>query len=120
MKHDFKNLMIWQRSRALVKQIYEITAEFPTEERFGLAIQMRRSAVSIPSNIAEGCGRYSNKQLKHFLEIATGSACELETQLYLAIDLDFFIENDANPLISELTELRKMISGFSDSLTSDF
>jgi four helix bundle protein len=87
MKHNFKKLEIWIRSRNFVKEIYMVTQSFPKEEIFGLTCQLRRSAVAIPSNIAEGCGRSSNPQLVHFLDIAIGSSCETETQLYLSFDL---------------------------------
>lgn len=87
MKHHFKSLAIWERSRILVQHIYEVTKGFPDDEKFGLVSQMRRAAVSVPSNIAEGCGRKGNKELIQFLHISTGSLCELETQLYLSYDL---------------------------------
>lgn len=89
MKHSFKNLDIWKMSRNLVKTVYTLTAKLPAEEKFGLTLQIRKSAVSIPSNIAEGCGRDTNKNLASFLDIAIGSSCELETQLYLTNDLAF-------------------------------
>lgn len=84
-----KELKVWQKGIELVKSIYEITKSFPANEQFGLTSQMRRTAVSIPSNIAEGCGRNSNKELTHFLYIALGSAAELETQLIISHDLNF-------------------------------
>ena len=80
MRHNFKQLKIWQLGMNIAKAIYEISAKFPSEEKFGLISQIRRCAVSIPSNIAEGSGRGSDKELKHFLEIALGSVYELETQ----------------------------------------
>ena len=85
MRHNFKALEIWKRSRKLVKNTYLTTKTFPSEEKFGLVSQINRSAVSIPSNIAEGCGRGTDAQLVHFLDIAIGSNCELETQFYLEL-----------------------------------
>lgn len=95
MKHNFKNPEIWKRSRALVKVIYEETNNFPSEEKFGLTLQVRRATVSVASNIAEGCGRGTDKQLAQFLNISIGSLCELETQIYLANDLEF-IDNKSS------------------------
>ncbi len=87
MKMNYTDLDVWKSSRALVKEVYQISASFPKEELYGLTNQVRRSSVSIPSNIAEGLGRQSNKETIHFLFIARGSMYELETQLYLAFDL---------------------------------
>jgi len=93
MKHHFNNLNIWKLSRVIVKDIYITTRSFPNEEKFGLTSQMCRCAVSVPSNIAEGCGRGTDNQLSHFIDIAIGSLCELETQVYLAFDLDYIEES---------------------------
>ena len=87
--HDFKKLKVWTNSRRLVKDIYLLTRKFPSQEQFGLTQQIRRAAVSIPCNIAEGAGRDSNAEFARFLDISNGSACELETQMYLALDLGF-------------------------------
>lgn len=119
MKHNFKRLTIWQKAREFVKSIYEISQQFPKEEQYGLNAQIRRAAVSIPSNIAEGCGRSTNKQLVQFLGISTGSSCEVETQLYLAHDLEFIDEAELKEILLQSEELRKMIVGFSNRLTSD-
>lgn len=116
MKHNFYNLEIWKRSRALVKTIYEQTRQFPSEERFGLTSQIRRAAVSVPSNIAEGCGRGTDKQFAQFLDISIGSICELETQVYLAYDLSFIDIKQQEILIVEIMAVRKMIMGFKASL----
>ena len=99
MRHNFKNLEIWKRSRALVRVIYEQTNSFPAEEKFGLTLQIRRSAISVPSNIAEGCGRGTDKQLMQFLNISIGSLCELETQIYLTNDLQFIDNQISNDII---------------------
>lgn len=85
--HNFKQLHVWQEALALAKEVYVLTALFPSDEKFGLTSQIRRSAASIPSNIAEGAGRNSNKDFARFLSIALGSAFELETHLLLAKEL---------------------------------
>jgi len=116
MIRNFKTLLIWQRSRSLVKTIYEITSTFPTNEKYGLASQLQRASISIPSNIAEGCGRNSEKDLARFLDIAIGSNCEVETQIYLSLDLGFINEKDSEKIIEEITQIRKMIIGFKSTL----
>jgi len=100
----------------LVKMVYEQTGSFPAEEKFGLTSQIRRAAVSIPSNVAEGCGRGTDKQFAQFLDISIGSICELETQVYLAYDLNFINVKQQEMLIAEITAVRKMIIGFKNSL----
>ena len=116
MRHNFLNLQIWKRSRKLVKRIYQLTQTFPPEEKFGLTSQIRRCTVSVPSNIAEGCGRGTNPQLSHFLDIAIGSLCELETQIYLSKDLEFFSKKVFDELIEEITVIRKMTQSFKNNL----
>lgn len=115
--HDFKKLNVWQKSRQLVKDIYEVTQNFPKEEMYGLTSQIRRSAVSIPSNIAEGCGRETDKDTTHFMTIAMGSSFELETQVILAYDLGYI---DSKVIVTDLwnriDEVQKMIDGFRKSL----
>ena len=93
----------------LAKKVYQVTGNFPTEERFGLVNQMRRCAVSIPSNIAEGYGRGSDKELLRFLYVALGSSNELETQLILSLELSFMKEEDSRMLQGLNTEVNKMI-----------
>ena len=114
MKHNFKALDIWKRSRKLVKNVYLTTKTFPSEEKFSLVSQINRSAISIPSNIAEGCGRSTNPQLVHFLDIAIGSNCELETQFYLAFDIGYIPEQVLDKFIDEITQIRRMTIRFSD------
>lgn len=116
MRHNFLNLAIWKRSRFLVKEIYLISRNFPGEEKFGLTSQIRRAAVSVPSNISEGCGRGTNPQLNHFLDISIGSLCEIETQVYLSYDLGFISENELDNLVKEITEIRKMTKSFKRTL----
>ena len=114
MKHNFKKLDIWKRSRAFVKEIYQATKKFPKEELFGLTAQIRKAAVSIPSNIAEGCGRSTDAQLIHFLDIAIASSCEVETQLYVAFDLEYINEIEKDRLTQEASEIRRMTIKFQD------
>jgi len=113
MKHNFKALEIWKRSRKLVKNTYLITKAFPSEEKFNLISQMNRSAVSIPSNIAEGCGRGTDGQLVYFLNIAIGSNCELETQFYLAFDIGYISKQILDKFTDEISQIRRMIIQFS-------
>ena len=105
----FKDLLAWQKSLTLAKKVYQVTGNFPTEERFGLVNQMRRCAVSIPSNIAEGYGRGSDKELLRFLYVALGSSNELETQLILSLELSFMKEEDSRMLQGLNTGVNKMI-----------
>ena len=103
-----KNLEVWKRSINLVLAIYTETKRFPTEERFGLSQQMRRAAVSIPSNIAEGSARKSTNELKQFLFISLGSLAELETQVIIASELGYS-DNQSDKILEELSQLRKML-----------
>jgi len=116
MARNFKNLVIWQRSRVLVKDIYLMTNEFPNSEKFGLTSQLNRATISIPSNIAEGCGRGTEKSLSHFLDIAIGSSCEVETQVYLSYDLNLINEQKMNKLTDEVGQIRRMIIGYQKTL----
>jgi four helix bundle protein len=115
--HKFKELQIWKRSRVFCAEIYNTTSSFPDSEKFGLTNQLRRASVSIPSNIAEGSSRKSNKDFARFLEITLGSVYEIETQLLIAFDLKFLNENELNILNTELNEIIKMISKFKSTLT---
>lgn len=114
--HKFKQLEIWKQSRSFCTQIYSFTNSFPNEERFGLTNQLRRAAVSIPSNIAEGSSRKSNKDFARFLEIAIGSAYEIDTQLLISSDLGFITEENLNPLLLKIDTLTKMIYSFQSKL----
>jgi four helix bundle protein len=113
---DFTKLEVWKRSHALTLSIYQITKLYPKDELFGLTSQMRRSSSSIPTNIAEGCGRNSNAQLKQFLAIAAGSSSELEYQLILSKDLQYISEATFSTLREEIVQVRKMIFGYSNQL----
>lgn len=104
---SFKDLIVWQKSMMLVKDIYKLTSELPKEETYGLKSQMRRCAVSIPSNIAEGSRRGSRKDFAQFLRISMGSASELETQILLSKDL--YSEVDYGKTEAQLIEIQKML-----------
>jgi four helix bundle protein len=113
---DFRALQVWQKAHQLTLSVYKATSEFPGDERFGLTSQIRRAASSIPSNIAEGCGRGSESELSHFMQIAMGSSSELEYQILLAKDLEFVLEDDFIRLEADLLEVKKMLSRFIVSL----
>jgi four helix bundle protein len=110
--HRFKDLEIWKQSRTLCTDVYSLTSSFPDAEKFGLTNQLRRAAVSIPSNIAEGASRSLGKDFSIFLEIAIGSAYELETQLLISCDLGFIEEENLKNIISKLDSIIRMISRF--------
>lgn len=114
--HRFKELEIWKKSRQFCSEIYNMTSSFPSDEKFGLTNQLRRASVSIPSNIAEGSSRNSQKDFSRFLEIAIGSAYEIETQLIIASDLGFIKTENLNYLNYKLEEIIKMTSKFSATL----
>lgn len=116
--HSFKDLAVWSRSMDLAIRCYEITSTFPKREVHGLASQIRRSAVSIPSNIAEGAGRGTGPEFNRFLRIAYGSACETETQLLVAGDLGMADQDEIRAVISELDEIRRMLYGLGNSVKS--
>nr|WP_322626321.1 four helix bundle protein [uncultured Flavobacterium sp.] len=114
--HRFKDLEIWKLSRIFCSKIYQATSVFPESEKFGITNQLRRASVSIPSNIAEGSSRSSNKEFCRFLEIAIGSAYEIETQILIASDLNFLNQNEVDRLIDDLNLIIKMISKFKSTL----
>jgi four helix bundle protein len=114
--HKFKDLKVWKKSRLFCSEIYSITSKFPETEKFGLTNQLRRASVSIPSNIAEGPSRHSNKDFARFLQIAIGSAYEIETQLLIATDLNFLNQKELSLLLSSLDSIIKMTSKFKSSL----
>ena len=114
--HRFRDLDIWRRSRIFCKEIYQVTASFPSEEKFGLINQLRRASVSVPSNIAEGASRKSNKDFSRFLEIAIGSCYEIETQLLIANDLGFILNEKLDILLNNLEIIVKMTSKFKTTL----
>jgi len=116
---DFKNLKVWSKSHKLTLKIYRITRTFPVEEIYGLKSQMRRASVSIPTNIAEGCGRNSDAELARFLEIAMGSASELEYLILLSKELNFFDDVVYNALTAEIIEIKQMLATLIKKLRAD-
>ena len=107
---DHKDLDVWKKGMELVERVYSMSRAFPDSERFGLTSQIRRAAVSIPSNIAEGAARKSDKELLQFLSIAIGSLAELETQYLIAIRLGFLEDNKA--VINLITDEKKLLLGY--------
>lgn len=107
----YKDLDVWKEARILVKIIYDSIANFPKEEIFGLQSQIKRAAISIPSNIAEGSGRNTRKDSLHFFYIARGSAYEVETQLFLSFDLNFIDDKTLNLLLFQIEKVRKLLAG---------
>jgi len=112
----YRDLIVWQKSISLVTFVYKITKTFPSEELYGLSSQMRRSAVSIPSNIAEGSRRSTKKDFRHFLCIAFGSGAELETQLLIARNLGYGTEKEIVEIESLLNEIMKMLNTLRKSM----
>jgi four helix bundle protein len=113
---NFRELHVWNKAHHLVLDVYHVTGSFPREELFGITSQTRRAATSIPANIAEGCGRGSNADLARFLQIANGSASELEYHLLLAHDLSWLPSNDYESLMSQVIEVKRMLTGFIQKL----
>ena len=113
---SYRELIAWQKAVGLVTEVYRVTEVFPQREIYGLSAQMRRAAVSIPSNIAEGQGRSSTGEFKHFVGMARGSLFELETQLIVAMNLGYLAKADAERLELLTTELRRILSGLTKSL----
>ena len=111
-KKNYIDLDVWKQARILSKEVYLVSSNFPSDEKFGLTSQIRRAAVSIPSNIAEGCGRNHPKDSIQFFYVARGSVYEVETQLYLASDLGFIEEIDLKTLLLKLETTRKLLNGF--------
>lgn len=109
MARSFKNLLVWQRGMALAEAVYGLTKAFPRHEQFGLCDQLRRAAVSVPSNIAEGCGRGTDRDWVHFLGQALGSLCELETQLELAVRVGYAEGKTIAPVQDLARETGKML-----------
>lgn len=114
--HNFEKLIFWQKAILLAKEIYLVCQNISADEKFGLISQMKRSAVSIPSNIAEGSGRNSNKEFNHFLAVSLGSAFELQTQVILAKELNLLNQDIVEKIISNLIEIQKMIYAFKNNL----
>ena len=111
-----RDLKVWQYSIELVTEIYQITRNFPKSEMYGLGSQIQRSAVSVPSNIAEGAGRNSEKEFSYFLSIAMGSLSELETQIIISKNIHYLDEIQFDTLMTKLIEIRKMLIGLKKSI----
>src|SRR2546421_11479747 len=108
---DFRNLNVWQLARRLTKTIYQLTINFPESEEFGLKPQMRRATISICSNIAEGCGRRGDREFRRFLDVAMGSACELECETILSYDLAFITESLQEQILDTIIQIKRMLGG---------
>jgi four helix bundle protein len=115
---NYKDLVVWQKGIALAKVIYGLTSTFPGEEKFGLVSQMRRAAVSIPSNIAEGQARHTTGEFIQFISHAEGSVAELETQLILSIELGFANADGAKAAFVLLDDIRRMLNGLRRKLSA--
>ncbi len=111
-----EDLIIWRKAIELAKEVYKLSVNLPSDEKFGLSSQIKRCSVSIPSNIAEGAGRNSNKEFKYFLSIANGSAYELQTQLILIGDFELIDKEKLQPLIELCIEIQKMNYAFQKKL----
>jgi four helix bundle protein len=116
---DFRRLQVWRKAHELTLKVYQLTSGFPKDELYGLTGQIRRASASIPANIAEGCGREGDSELRRFLQIAMGSASELEYHLLLAHDLGFIAEGDYRVIDQDVTEVKRMLTGFIQRLKAD-
>jgi four helix bundle protein len=112
---DFRDLIVWQRAMEFAKAVYQISKKFPADERFGLTAQIRRAAVSVSSNIAEGHAR-QGREFTHFLSIARGSLAEAESQLLLAVSLEFCKQDEIDAASNLATEIRKMAAALASKL----
>lgn len=116
---NFYELKVWQKAHELTLEVYQITANFPREELYGLTSQLRRACSSIPANLAEGCGRNGDAEFARFCSIAMGSASELEYHLLLARDLKLIKPNDHGALSQHTTEVKRMLAGLLQKLNAD-
>ena len=114
----YRDLKVWQKGIDFVQEVYRISSSFPDDERFGLTAQIRRAAVSVPSNIAEGRGRGSDKEFIRFIHIALGSLAEVDTQLEVAVRLHFIREQETQQARTTLVEIRRMLFALKNSLKS--
>ncbi|MEY4930954.1 MAG: hypothetical protein RI909_1678 [Bacteroidota bacterium] len=117
--HNFKELKVWQLSRNLVREIYEVTSDFPSSEKYGLVSQIKRCTVSVHTNIAEGSGRNTDKDFAHFLNISLGSAYELETLLILSFDVNLINEDQLDKFSLRISEIQKMTFGLIKTLRQE-
>jgi len=118
--NNYKDLKVWQKSVDLAVKVYQVTKDFPREEVYGLTSQLRRSAISIPSNIAEGAGRNSKNDFRNFLGISNGSSCELETQLIIASRIELLNSDNLHVFQNELIEIQKMTRALKNSLDTKY
>ena len=116
---DFRQLKVWEKSHQLALAIYKETKKFPKEELYGLTSQIRRSSMSTPTNIAEGCGRNTDADFARFLQIAMGSASETEYQLILAHDLEFLSKKDYEKLHNDVEEVKRMLASLLKTIRAD-
>ena len=116
---DFRDLQVWQKAHDMCLGIYKVTATYPKDERFGLTSQLRRAAVSIGANIAEGCGRGSDADFARFLQIAMGSASEVEYLLQLSADLEFIDQGNRKQLTESVCEVKRMLTSFLKKLRAE-
>ena len=116
---DFRQLKVWEKSHQLALAVYKVTKEFPKEELYGLTSQIRRSSMSIPTNIAEGCGRNTDADFARFLQMAMGSASETEYQLILARDLEFLPKDSYEQLHNEVEEVKRMLASLLKTLRAN-
>ncbi|EMS32929.1 hypothetical protein C943_00936 [Mariniradius saccharolyticus AK6] len=116
LRHNFKNLMVWNKAVDMAVKVYQITSKFPNEEKFGMTSQMRRSSVSIPSNIAEGTARNSSKAFTNSLDISLGESFELETQTIIARRVGLLTQDDFESINHDIDEIQKMIIGFKSTV----
>ena len=115
---DFRELKVWEKAHRMALDIYRYTQRFPSEERFGLTVQLRKAAASIAANIAEGCGHSSERELARFFNIAAGSASEAEYQLLLAKDLGYLQEDIHRQLDAQVNEVKRMLNSFIQKLAN--
>ncbi len=116
---DFREIKAWEKAHRLTLEVYKATRTLPKEELYGLTSQIRRSSVSIPANIAEGCGRGGDAEFARFLQVSMGSASELEYHLLLAHDLDFLKDSIYERLLEQVTEVKRMLTAFIKKLRAD-
>lgn len=106
---DYRNLIVWQKAHLLALDVYKVTKDFPSEEKFGMISQLRRAATSVPTNISEGCGHQSKREFVRYLQIASGSASETEYLILLSKDLNYISPEDYTKLFQLVTEIKKML-----------
>ena len=116
---DFKQLKVWVKAHKLTREVYHVTTSFPKAELYGLTSQLRRAAASIPTNVAEGCGRNTDAELARFLDISMGSASEVEYLILLTKDLEMLSQTDYGNLISVVIEIKRMLATFIKKLRAD-